>query len=356
MFWERVRYVFLTKISFTKPVNVALWVAGVLSSFITIFGSEENRPSKESLLLILFLSAIGGLIYVICTRWVKLKVYIPPNRKEAREYEGKVMLSMTDILAPFEKEERKHYDIALAYNSNNIVGGKMKDNHMNLMGQFLCRYFHVEGAQDENGFARFNVELFKECLLNENTKAYCLKQENGENVLEKIPKERYADNLWNAQGNVGGMDVPGMVFPWRSGTVIALKLPEEADRDYVYLMCSTRYDGNLRSPHSDEIEQKLCLECLWKVVKELHENDLSSCIVSIPFINKGYSNMGQNIHYSVLWNILHSYKLATVDFRNNGCDVGEKFAVAIHIPRDVFKTHGLNMAEVLRFLKYALVS
>lgn len=356
MFWERVRYVFLTKISFTKPVNVALWVAGVLSSFITIFGSEENRPSKECLLLILFLSAIGGLIYVICTRWIKLKVFIPPNRKEAREYEGKVMLNMTDILAPFEKEEGKHYDIALAYNSNNIVGGKKMGKHLNLMGQFLCRYFHVEGAQDENGFARFNVELFKECLLNEKTRAFCLKQVNGENILEEISKERYADNLWNAQGNVGGMDVPEIVFPWRSGTVIALKLPDEADRDYAYLMCSTRYDGNLRSPHSDEIEQKLCLECLWEVVKKLHHYDLSSRIVSIPFINKGYSNMKQNIQYSVLWNILHSYKVATVDLGNIGNDVDEKFALDIHIPRDVFRIHGLNMAEVLRFLKYALVS
>ena len=130
---------------------------------------------------------------------------------------------------------------------------------MNLMGQFLCRYFHVEGAQDENGFARFNVKLFKECLLKEETKAYCLKQVYGENVLEEISKERYADNLWIAQGNVGNLDVPELVFPWRSGTVIALKLPKEADRDYAYLMCSTRFDGNLRKPHSDEIEQKLCV-------------------------------------------------------------------------------------------------
>lgn len=352
MFWERVRYAFLTRVSLTKPINVALWVAGVLSSFITIFGSEEGRPSKECLFLILFLSAIGGLIYVICTRWIKLKVYIPPNRKEAREYAGKVMLNMTDILAPFEKEEGKHYDIALVYNINNLAGGRRMGDNVNLFGQFLIKYF--KGAKTNGGLISFDFDLFRSCMQNELSRAFRIGKENDETVIVEYPKEMYADSLYNAQVNIEEGEIPEKVFPWRSGTVIALKLPEGSDRDYAYLMCSTRYEGSLK-PLSDETEQLLCLECLWKIVKKLHRSALSDRVISIPFINKGYSELKQKINYSVLWNILHSYKMATVDLRNKGKDVDDKFALDIHITRDVLKINELNMAEVLRFLKFALL-
>lgn len=352
MFWERVRYACFTRMSIKTPINVALWVAGLLSTIVTIFFNGENKPSSSHLITIIILASILGLIYAIYVRWIKLKVYIPPNRKDAREYEGKVMMCMTDILASFEKDEGKHYDIALVYNMNNIAGGKQMGRNINLFAQFLIKYF--KGKKTNGGLIAFDSSLFKSCMQSHLSRAFRLRKENEETIIEEYPKELYVDSLYNAQVNIVEKDIPNKVFPIRGGTVIALKLPDGADRDYAYLMCSTWYDGSLKA-HSDETEQILCLECLWRVVKKLHHADLSSRIVSLPFINKGFSALKQDINYSVLWNILHSYKMATADLRNNRKDVDEKFSVNIHIPNDVLNINGLNMSEVMWFLERALM-
>lgn len=129
------------------------------------------------------------------------------------------------------------------------------------------------------------------------------------------------------------------------GSVLALKLPQDADRKYAYLICNTSYQPNQSlSAITSMMDLEMCLNTAWKVVALLHPNGHRICL---PFLGKGYSGLTE-YSYGILWTIVYSYrKAATLAGLYN-------YGINICLPVSILTRNNLQIRATARFLTHAL--
>lgn len=309
--------------------------------------------------LLVFLSP---WLFVLWRRWLPSSLIIPTLAKEENRLNGKVRFSTSSI---FDQPG----DLILSYNRNNIAGGILMMNSFgggtpNLMAQFMHRYFgrNQDGQEDrekpdakKEDLVYFDWDLFVSCYQSSETKVYCPSEEGGIREIDKnsVPlKSSYREHFRERPELDPARYDPndGALFP--EGTVIALKLPEQADgkdktRRYAFLLCNTLYypEKSRRSISSLEMLEK-CLSSVWRVIDKTPETNAQ--YVCMPFLGKGYSGLKAH-SYGILWSIVFSYRQAIPE------GTEPDYGINICIPPKELLSRRIWLREAARFLEYALL-
>lgn len=355
LYWERLRYAV-----FARTRSSGLWkflsaMLTVGSTAATLFPSlNELLPFGTIVCLVMALVFVTCFVVMVCRDWLKLTIFIPPDRKQAGDYGLKVCLNLHDILQPVEIEQGEIRDVILLYNSNNIIGGL----HNNLMSQFLCKYFPDSNGRtiDSSGRAVFDFKLFRSCLEDKRSGVYCADDNWQEGASSDELKKKVLASLTEIQSpdseesEVDPRYKQALAEPilgWGKGIVIALKLPANADYQYAYFLCASYYKGNY-APQSDQQEVLNCIRGVWQVAALKHTYQLSRCRLSLPIIGKGYTQSSEAA-FSILWEIVSSYRRSTRDSKN------DRFGISIYAPREVLNLHALPLTDLLYLLRFALL-
>lgn len=276
---------------------------------------------------------VGGLLFLLpwfitlMHRWLPSRIIIPTKTNDDHPLNGKVSLVISSI---FEQKG----DLILSYNRNNIAGGLVINEYnkptLNLMGQFMHKYFPASKKES----AQFDWSAFKACYDSPNTYIYYL---NEQNKLVEFDKQAVPPH------DVTNAKKATILLP--KGSVIALKLPAGADREYAYLLCNTYYrpDQSMSAiTNMDELE--ICLSTVWRVVSLLHPGGHNVCI---PFLGKGYSGLTEH-SYGVLWTIVFTYRKASSLYGVYN------YGINICLPISILASNNLQIWEAARFMSYAL--
>ncbi len=355
LYWERLRYAV-----FARTRSTGLWklLSGMLTigcAAATLFPNlNELVPFGSIVCMTMALIFITSFVVMVFRDWLKLTIFIPPDKKQAGDYGMKVCLNLHDILQPVEIEKDEKRDLVLLYNSNNIIGGIR--NY--LLSQFLCKYFPDKSGQtmDPSGCAMFNFELFRSCLEDKESGVYsadddwrdgAASDELKNKVLASLKDLRDAGSKETEVQNSFKQALAEPVLGWGKGIVIALKLPENPDYQYAYLICATCYKGNYDA-YSDLPELTNCIRGVWKVAALKHLHQLPDYRISLPILGKGYAQSSEAA-FCILWEIVSSYRRATRDSKHG------RFGISIYAPREILNLHALPLSDLLFLLRFALL-
>lgn len=366
LYWERLFYALFAR---TKSTGAWKLLTGILSIgsmtaslFPGLLGNNEI-PFGPIVCGVASVAFIFSFLLMVCRDWVKLTIYIPPVQDEAGKYRKKVSVCLRNILKPAENSAGEKRDIVLMYNANNIIGG-LDDN---LISQFLSKYFPDAGGEsvDSSNVSAFDFQKFRGCLADKNSGVYVEDKDwNPEKLAElknkvlstlKDIRDEHADDNEVKKSYLAALCEP--VLEWGKGTVIALKLPENPDYQYAYLLCASYYksapdtapgDRSRYSAHSDIEELVRCINVVWKIAAIKHGYQLPYWRICLPLLGKGFTNHSESA-MGVLWEIVRSYRKVT-SAEENGI-----FGISLYMPRKILMQKKLDLSSVLSFLRIALL-
>lgn len=363
LYWERLVYALFARTKSTgawKLMTGILSIGSMTASLFPGLSGNDEVPFGSIVCGIASFAFIFSFFLMAFKDWVDLTIYIPPVQDEAGKYRKKVSVCLRNILEPVENIEGETRDIVLMYNANNIIGG-LEDT---LIGKFLSKYFpDADSKSDGKSKASgFDFQKFRECLAHDDSMVYeddkdwtpeklaelknkvlsTLKDIRDEHAKDKEVKESYMAALCEP------------VLEWGKGTVIALKLPENPDYEYAYLICASYYKSAPNTPeerysaHSDIEELVRCINVMWKVAVIKHGDKFSNLRICLPLLGKGFTKHSES-SMGLLWEIVRSYRSVTSKVKNN------VFGISIYLPREILGLHKLKLSSVLTFLRTALL-
>lgn len=363
LYWERLVYALFARTKSTgawKLMTGILSIGSMTASLFPGLSGNDEVPFGSIVCGIASFGFIFSFFLMAFKDWVDLTIYIPPVQDEAGKYRKKVSVCLRNILEPVENIEGETRDIVLMYNANNIIGG-LKDT---LISPFLTKYFpEADSKSDGKSKASgFDFQKFRERLADENSGVYEDDEDWSEEKLAELKnkvlstlkdiRDEHAKDKEVKESYMAALCEP--VLEWGKGTVIALKLPENPDYEYAYLICASYYKSapntlkNRYSAHSDIEELVRCINVVWKIAAKKHGYQLLDWRICLPLLGKGFTKHSES-SMGVLWEIVRSYRSVTSKVENN------VFGLSIYLPREILWLHELKLSKVLTFLRTALL-
>ncbi len=343
---EKTKY-FLNKLlySITLASSILPWVSCGAALYYFLYNNQLSHIGffKSSAVFYALLAFVLLFPFAFCIwlRWLPTSIYIPPKTSGGHPLDYKVLFSVSSV---FDQPG----DIMLAYNRNNIVGGKYssksgKAKEPNLMAAFMSHYF---GDGTGNNVS-FDWNLFKDCYDHPLTKVYHCDSKGDLREIDKnsIPLKSAYSQHWQANASLNPFAPAGAGGLFPEGSVLALKLPPGSGRNYAFFLCCTEYDLQKgKKPISSLETLEACLTTAWKVIDKTPDVDpRHTCI---PFLGRGHS--GLDHVYGILWSIVFSYRKA-VSGRPN-----PDFGLNICLRLQELRHNHVKINEIARFLTYAL--
>lgn len=346
---------FVYGIRTSSPLPWGMFFVGVYFTLLGLPKLNLFSTLSECMAYLVFPVVIFVLPWavVLWLRWLPSSLVIPTPMKDEHPLNGQVIFSTSSI---FDQQG----DLILSYNRNNIAGGMLmldgsRRKRPNLMGQFMHRYFGEEEGEGKEGARKenplyFNWDLFLDCYQSEETKVFCPSEQGRVKEIDKNsvpPKSAFQPHIEKnpkldptLHSSTAGKEL----FP--EGAVIALRLPENADRRYAFLLCSTLYHPEESKRAESSLEMLVeCLISVWRVIDKMPGTNAQH--VCVPFLGKGYSGLREHA-YGVLWSIVFSYRKAFSRTAN------PSYGINICIPAEELVSRRIKLWEAARFLTYAL--
>lgn len=329
---------FLYSVHTSTPLG---WSSGLLGLYSLVFTLFKFSNAQSISMIILGGVCIFLLPWVVTIRyrWLPARITIPTPANGDHPLNDKVSLCISSI---FEQEG----DLLLSYNRNNIVGGlrinEGRKMSLNMMAQFMHKYFPATSEESD----QFDWAAFKACYDSPETHIF---YQNGENKLEEYDKYKIAPrSICKIHYEKDAeLDYRKALDLLPVGSVLALKLPKEADREYAYLIGNTHYEPNQSMSAITDIEElEMCLNTAWRVIALMHPGGHNVCL---PFLGKGYSGMS-GYAYGILWTIVFTYRKKSSHHHKGVYNYG----INLCLPFSVMMRNDLKIRQVASFLTYAL--
>lgn len=340
-FFSKIAYSFFT----VSPLNALGTILGLYFAIISLSGDMVSLQrlcntwaTRDVILVIVLPIAITAVVWMIFAwkRWIPARVTIPKSKKiniDAR-LNGCVQLCSDSI---FNVEGCP----VLAYNTNNFTGGCMISENgysiPNLMAQFMHKAFN----SGDSSPLSFEQDLFLKCYYDKHTHLFAPTMQ-GTKHIEELDKSKYrAPHSFSQSDTIPAEDGAKEKLPL--GAVLALRLPDSAQSDYAFFLCSTYLEEGSVHPKSNLHILEKSLNTLWKAADEVLKGDVSHHL-SLPLLGSGNSNMKEG-KYSSIWTIVSTYRMAHLEYT-------PICTMSLCIPPSVISE--LDLREVLKMMTYAL--
>lgn len=340
---------FSSKIAYSiftvSPLNALGAVLGLYFTIISLSGDMvslqrlcETCALRDVMFVIVIPLVLVCVIWLAFAweRWIPARVSIPKSAKINIDprLSGCVQLCSDSIF----KEEGCP---VLAYNTNNFSGGCMLSINgcavPNLMAQFMHKVFNNGDASPIS----FDQELFLKCYYDYRTHLYAPIEYNAKHTT-KLDKSKYrAPHPFSQANAISAEEQAKENLPL--GAVLALHLPDSAQTEYAFFLCSTYLEDGSIHPKSNLLILEQSLNTLWKAADEVLNSSISHRLC-LPLLGTGNSNMREG-KYSAIWTIVSTYRTAHIEYT-------PMCTMSLCIPPSVLSE--LDLREVLKMMTYAL--
>lgn len=338
---SKISYSFFT----VSPLNALGTILGLYFTIISLSGDMVSLQRlcrtwalRDVMLVIVIPLVIAAVVWLAFawSRWIPTRVTIPKSAKINidPQLSGCVQLCSDSIF------NVKGCPV-LAYNTNNLSGGCMLSikgrDVPNLMAQFMHKVFN----NGDPSPISFDQELFLKCYYDNRSLLYAPIAYSAMQTT-KLDKSKYrAPHPFSQANTIPAEELAKEQLP--TGSVLALRLPDSAQNEYAFFLCSSYLEEGSIHPKSNLLFLEQSLNTLWKAADEILKSNVSHRLC-LPLLGTGNSNMREG-KYSSIWTIVSTYRTAHTEYI-------PMCTLSLCIPPSVLSE--LDLREVLKMMTYAL--